>query len=99
VGFTGLSARPRSASHAELCAAALREAHRELAAIYRPTDTDPRPYRELLDRMGTGKPLEALIWLTSHGCETSTETAEAETLLRAYQDSPNRAAMLRQLRP
>jgi len=83
----------------ELCAAALREAHRELAAIYRPTDTDPRPYRELLDRMGTGKPLEALIWLTSHGCETSTETAEAETLLRAYQDSPNRAAMLRQLRP
>ena len=83
----------------ELCAAASREVHRELAAIYRPTDTDPRPYQDLLERMGTGKPLEALIWLTSRGCDTATETAEAETLLRAYQDLPDRTAMLQQLRP
>ncbi len=78
----------------ELCEAARREVHRELNQIYRPRNDDPRPYRELLDRMGTGQPLRALVWLTENGCETDTEVREAEALVGAYQNSPDRAAML-----
>ena len=72
-----------------LCAAALREVYRELTEIYRPTTDDPRPYRELLERMGTGKPLEALIWLAEHGCDTEAAVSEARDLVSAYGDSPN----------
>ncbi len=77
-----------------LCAAALREVYRELTEIYRPTTDDPRPYRELLERMGTGKPLEALIWLAEHGCDTEAAVSEARDLVSAYGDLPQRAAML-----
>ena len=77
-----------------LCDAALREVHRELANIYRPGDDNPLPYRDLLTRMGTGRPLRALLWLGQHGCDTGTELPAAENLVRAYQDSPERAAML-----
>jgi hypothetical protein len=78
----------------ELCAAALGEVYRELTRIYRPRSDDPRPYGELLERMGTGKPLEALGWLAVHGCDTNAGVSEAEVLVSAYQDSPDRAAML-----
>ncbi len=78
----------------ELCTAALAQVHRELEPIYRPTADDPRPYHELEDRMGTGEPLAALIWLARHGCAARDELEEAEQLVRSYQDSPERAAML-----
>jgi len=78
----------------ELCAAALTQVHRELSQIYRPTADDPHSYQDLLERMGTGEPLAALIWLARHGCPASEELAEADQLIRTYQDSPDRAAML-----
>jgi hypothetical protein len=78
----------------ELCTAALAQVHRELEAIYHVADDDPRPYHELEDRMGTGEPLAALIWLARHGCPAGGELDEAEELVRTYQDSPERATML-----
>ena len=36
----------------------------------------------------------ALQWLASHGCDAGAAVEEAEELVRAYQDSPERAAML-----
>lgn len=77
-----------------LCDAALREVHRELAQIYRPRSDDPRPYQELLERMGTGRPLPALMWLAAHGCDTEAAVDEAEALVASYRDSPDRTAML-----
>jgi len=78
----------------ELCTAALAQVHRELNEIYRATPDDPRPYQELEERMGTGEPLVALIWLARHGCPAGDQLGEAEELVRTYQDSPERAAML-----
>jgi hypothetical protein len=78
----------------ELCEAALREVRRELSLVYRPKPNDPRPYQELLDRMGTGEPLRALTWLSPRGCDTEPEVTEAEELVRSYQDSPDRQSML-----
>lgn len=80
-----------------LCDAALRQVHRELSRIYRPKREDPRPYSELLERMGNGHPLRALEWLHQHGFDTRTELGEAEELVGAYQDSPGWAAMLTRL--
>jgi hypothetical protein len=81
----------------ELCAAALAQVQRELAQIYLPASDDPRPYRELIERMGTGEPLRALIWLADHGCDAHAMIEQAEALVRAYQDSPPRTAMLTKL--
>jgi hypothetical protein len=80
-----------------LCTAALHSLHNQFAKIYRPRADDPRPYSELLGRFGKGEPLPALIWLAAHGCDADSELGEAEALLRAYQDSPQRAAMLETL--
>lgn len=77
-----------------LCTSALAQVHRELKDIYRPTADNPLPYREMLERMGTGEPLAALIWLGRHGCPAKDELNEADTLIRIYQDSPERGAML-----
>ncbi len=77
-----------------LCAAALAQVHRELKDVYRPTADNPLPYREMLERMGTGEPLPALIWLARHGCAPTAELSEAEQLVQTYQDAPERAAML-----
>jgi hypothetical protein len=38
--------------------------------------------------------LTALVWLAGHGCEAEPELSEAEEVVRAYKDSPQRAAML-----
>ncbi|MGA2568038.1 MAG: hypothetical protein ABSF41_14565 [Pseudolabrys sp.] len=38
--------------------------------------------------------MTALTWLAGHGCEAEPELSEAEELIRTYQDSPERAAML-----
>jgi hypothetical protein len=83
-----LEATPR------LCESALRTLHAELATIYRPGGNDPRPYSELLDRLGNGGQFQALKWVADHDCSVGAELTEAEILVREYQDSPDRAAML-----
>jgi hypothetical protein len=80
-----------------LCTAALKQLRVEFAKIYRPKPDDPRSYRELLERLGVHAPLTALIWVAGHGCDADAELTEAETLVRTYQDSPARAAMLAEL--
>jgi hypothetical protein len=81
----------------QLCAAALKEQFRELMPVYRPRADDPRPYRELIERLGGGNPFAALIWLARHGCDAGGDLTQAEELVRSYQDSPQRAAMLAEL--
>jgi hypothetical protein len=65
-----------------------------LARCYRAREDDPRPYQELLLRLGDGVQFPALKWLPEHGCDAEAELGEADTLVRAYQDLSNRAAML-----
>jgi hypothetical protein len=78
-----------------LCQQALGDLRGQLAKIYRPAAADePRPYSELLLRLGTGEQLPALIWLARHGCAAETELNEAVALVSAYQDSGDRAKML-----
>jgi len=77
-----------------LCTAALNVVHGDLAAVYRPKPDDPRSYDELLSRLGTDRPLTALVWLAEHGCEAEPELSEAEELIATYRDSPQRAIML-----
>lgn len=79
---------------APLCEAALKVLHGQFSQIYRPRGDDPRPYEELLERLGDGVQLPALKWLAGHGCDAEAELSEAEALVRAYQDSPDSAAML-----
>ena len=74
---------------------ALSELRGQFAKIYRPAAGDePRPYSELLMRLGTGEQLPALIWLARHGCAAETELRDAVALVSAYQDSAERAKML-----
>ena len=81
-----------------LCANALSELQGQFAKVYRPGPNDePRPYSELLERLGNGEQLPDLIWLAGHGCEAGTELSEALGLVNAYRDSPGRAAMLAEL--
>jgi hypothetical protein len=77
-----------------LCASALKEQFRELAPVYRPRPDDPRTYRELLERLGGDGAFAALLWLAGHGCDADGELKQAEELVRSYQDSPKRAAVL-----
>ncbi len=80
-----------------LCAAAVKQLLVEFSKIYRPKPDDPRPYRELLDRLGVQAPLTALIWAAKNGCDADAALTDAEALVRTYQDSPARAAMLAEL--
>jgi hypothetical protein len=80
-----------------LCDFAQVELHKELARIHRPKPDQPMQYKELLDRLGTGDQFGAVIWLASHGCDAEAGLTEAEDLIRTYQDSPARAAMLARL--
>jgi hypothetical protein len=81
-----------------LCANVLSELHGQFAKVYRPGPNDePRPYSELLERLGNGEQLSDLIWLAGHGCAAGPELDEALTLVNAYQDSPGRDAMLKTL--
>jgi hypothetical protein len=41
-----------------------------------------------------GAPLTTLVWLGEHGCDVEPELHAAEAAVRAYADSPARAAML-----
>ena len=81
-----------------LCANALSQLHGQFTKVYRPGPNDePRPYSELLERLGNGEQLPDLIWLAGHGCEAGPELSEAVALVNAYQDSPGRAEMLAEL--
>jgi hypothetical protein len=78
-----------------LCANALSQLHGQFAKVYRPGPNDePRPYSELLERLGNGEQLPDLIWLAGHGCAAGVELSEAVALVNAYQDSPGKAEML-----
>ena len=44
--------------------------------------------------LGVHAPLTALAWLAQNGCDADATLTEAESLIRTYQDSPARAAML-----
>ncbi len=79
---------------APLCGAALRQVHGDVTKAYRPKPDDPRPYSELLQRLGAYEPLTALAWLAAHGCDAEPELGEAEVLIRSYQDSPASGVML-----
>jgi hypothetical protein len=71
-----LDATPR------LCVAALAHVREDdLDKVYRPTADDPRPYSELLERLGAGEPLTALQWLAGHGCDAEAELGEAEQVV------------------
>jgi hypothetical protein len=81
-----------------LCANALSQLHGQFTKVYRPGPNDePRPYSELLERLGNGEQLPDLIWLAGHGCEAGRELDEAVALVNAYRDSPGRAEMLAEL--
>ena len=82
---------------APLCREALTQVRGDLGKVLRPQAGDPRPYRELLDRLGTDEPLTALLWLASHGCDAEPELSEAAEVIRTYQPSPASAAMLDRL--
>ncbi len=76
-----------------LCREALTHIRGDLDTVLRPKADDPRPYRELLDRLGASEPLTALLWLASHGCDADAELSEAAEIVGAYQPSPAGAAM------
>jgi len=81
-----------------LCANALSQLHGQFAKVHRPGPNDePRPYSELLERLGNGEQLPDLIWLAGHGCEAGAELSEAVALVNAYRDSPGRKEMLAEL--
>jgi hypothetical protein len=81
-----------------LCANALSQLHGQFAKVYRPGPNDePRPYSELLERLGNGEQLPDLIWLAAHGCVAEPELSEAVALVNAYRDSPGRAETLAEL--
>jgi hypothetical protein len=82
---------------ASLCDAALKQVQADLTKVYRPTPDDRRPYQELLDRLGVYAPLTALQWLAGNGCNAEAQLSDAEAVVRTYQDSPERAAMLASL--
>lgn len=80
---------------APLCAAALAQVSGDFKKVYRPkADDPPRPYSELLERLGAYQPLTALIWVAGHGCDAEPELTDAEAMVRTYQDTRGRAAML-----
>jgi hypothetical protein len=80
---------------AAFCVNALNELHGQFTKVYRPGANDePRPYSELLERLGNGEQLPDLVWLAGHGCAADTELNEAVNLAEAYGDSPGRTEML-----
>ena len=81
-----------------LCTNALSELHGQFTKVYRPgTNDEPRPYSELLERLGNGEHLPDLVWLAGHGCDAGQELDEAIALVNAYQDFPGKAEMLAEL--
>ena len=91
--FARLDLEPTS----ELCSAALRNLHKQFGGIYRPKADDPHSYQEPLGRLGPGEHFIALRWLASHGCDADAELNEAESLIGAYQPSPDSGLIRGQL--
>jgi hypothetical protein len=81
----------------QLCGAALGNLHKQFGEIYRPKADDTRSYQELLGRLGRGEQFVALRWLASHGCDADAQLNEAESLIGAYQPSPDGGLILGQL--
>lgn len=77
-----------------LCRAGLDNLHKQFAAIYQPKPDDPRPYDELVGRLGRGDQFNALIWFASRGCDAGAALDEAAALINAYQPSPEGGLML-----
>ena len=75
----------------ELCRAGLAWVEHEFARAYRPTPAYPLPYSDLVERLGIGHPLMAVQWFALQGCDTEKELSEAELLIRAYGEAPQRA--------
>jgi hypothetical protein len=81
----------------DLCSAALGNLHKQFGGIYRPKADDPRTFQELLGRLGRGEQFIALRWLASHGCDADAELSVAESLIGAYQPSPDSGLIQGQL--
>ena len=80
-----------------LCTSSLRLLHDKFAKVYHPRPDDPRSYDELLSRLYGDWSLITLQWLAAHGCDADVQLNQAEDLVRGYQDSPARAAVLTSL--
>ena len=81
-----------------LCSAASRAIGVDFARVYRPKPEDePRPYSELLERLGGTEPLTVLVWLGEHGCAPEAQLRDAEAMIGTYRDSPGKARMLAKL--
>jgi hypothetical protein len=78
----------------ELCRAGLAWVEHELASAYRPTPDNPLPYSDLVERLGIGHPLMAVQWFALQGCDAEKELSEAESLIRAYGEAPQRTEIL-----
>jgi hypothetical protein len=78
----------------ELCRAGLAWVEHEFASAYRPTPDNPQPYWDLVERLGIGHPLMAVQWFAAQGCDAEKELSEAESLVRAYGEAPQRAEIL-----
>lgn len=78
----------------QLCAAALNGIGADLTDAYHPTEDNPLDYSELDDRLGQGRPLQALVWLAGHGCAAQPQIEAAEALVKSYRPAPEREAML-----
>jgi hypothetical protein len=76
-----------------LCKAAFGAIGEDLASVYRPTADSPLPYRQVGERLGVGRPLEALKWLAGAGCDADQQLTTALEVVNAYQPSPEREAM------
>ena len=75
----------------ELCRVGLAWVEHEFANTYRPTPDNPLPYSDLVERLGIGHPLMAVQWFALQGCDAEKEVSEAELLIRAYGEAPQRA--------
>lgn len=73
---------------------ACRLSEARFARIYKPRADDPRPYAELIMRLGAGDLFGDVVWLAGHGCDANVTLDEAAALIGSYQDSPERAALL-----
>ena len=80
----------------DLCQAALSVVDDQMPMIFRPTDANPARVEDMLQGIG-GRTIPPLIWLAEHHCDTGQRIGEATALVRLYQDTPGRAALLARL--
>ena len=78
----------------DLCGGALKMVRGELARAYRPPAEESHPYSELVQRLAASHTLATLTWLAGQGCDANSELADAISLIHAYRESPDSAAMI-----